>query len=236
MKKHLLFLFTLMIGLLAGATFAQIPDAALVVQDFNITPVLVTGTTLVGSFVQLAPAGALCTYAMVSVPKKTANAGKPKSKKDQIIVFKWSDLETPPARDEKGILIAGDLAFKTGTTASAIYATPSSVKINQKSEGDVDSKATIQQLDFTHPGSELEIDEFLENNLNENLGAMVIPNDTSLAKKLCGDPGAPLQIEFDSNDDNEGDKNAITLKSVMRGPKVAHYTGAIPTLDTDGGA
>lgn len=236
MKKHLLFLFTLMIGLLAGATFAQIPDAALVVQDFNITPVLVTGTTLVGSFVQLAPAGALCTYAMVSVPKKSSNAGAPKPKKDKIIIFRWSDVATMPVRDPKGVLVTADFVLDPAADAIEVYYTPGTLSAKQNSEGDVDAKAWLQEWIISHPGDSLEIDEFLANNLNENLGTLSIPFDAAEDKKLGGAPEAPLQFEAESTDDKEGVKNVITLKSTMRGPRIAHYQGAIPTLDTDGGA
>jgi hypothetical protein len=236
MKKHLLSLFTLMIGLLAGATFAQIPDAALVVQDFNITPVLVTGTTLLGSFLQLAPAGALCTYAMVSVPKKSSNAGAPSPKKDKIVVFRWGDVPAPPARDAKGIVITTDLTLDAAADAIEIYITPGTLSVKQTQEGDIDAKAWLQEISGQHPGDDILIDEFLANNINENLGLIVAPYDAAADKKLCGSPSAPLQIEAESLDDKEGNKNTITFKSTMRGPRIAHYQGAMPTLDTDTGA
>jgi len=236
MKKHIIFLLTLMVGVLAGATANQFPDSALLIQDVNITPFLVTGGSLLGSFVQLTPAGVLSTYAMVNIPKKKSNAGAPSPKKDTIIAFKWDDVETPPKRDDKGILITETFKLKKGTTSSSIYVTPGTIKVNQKSEGDTDAKATVQQIDVVHPGSSLEIDEFLENNLNENLGLLILPYETALAKKLCGAPEAPLQIESDSTDDKDGDKNNITFKSVVRGPRIAHYQGDIPVASTSEGA
>lgn len=234
MKKHLLFLFTLMIALLAGATFGQIPDAALVVQDINITPILVSGTTLIGSFVQLTPVGSLGVYAMVSVPKAGVNIGKPSPKQDKIILFRWSDT-VAPVRDENGIVIAGDLTFNDAATAIEMYATKGTISLKQSSEGDIDAKAWLQELSYDHPGNGLLIDEFLENNLNEYLGALILPYDAAADKTLCGAPEAPLQLEPESNDNKDGNKTAIVLKSVMRGPRAAHYQGAIPALDTDGG-
>ena len=39
---------------------------------------------------------------MVSVPKKSSNAGRPKGKKSYIEIFRWEDVKTY-TRDEKGV-------------------------------------------------------------------------------------------------------------------------------------
>lgn len=233
MKKHLFFLVALMFAVLAGATASQFPDTSLVVQGFNITPALVSGVSLLCSFVELAPAGALGSYAMISIPKKSSNAGKPSPKKDHIIVFRWSDVSNPPARDAKGILIVDDLVLNT-SNAISMYVTTSELAVKQNQEGDIDAKGWLQEIAASHPGDSLEIDEFLENNLNENLGLLILPFDPVADKKLCGAPEAPLQIEAESTDSKDGNKNVITFKSTMRGPRIAHYQGAIPTLDSGG--
>lgn len=44
------------------------------------------------------------TYAMVSVPKKASNAGRPKGKKSYIVIFRWEDVKTYE-RDEKGVKV-----------------------------------------------------------------------------------------------------------------------------------
>ncbi len=235
MKKHLIFLLTMMFAILAGATSTHFPDAALVVQDVNITPVLVSGVTMLGSFVELVPVGALGVYAMVSVPKGGTNIGKPSPKQDKIILFRWSDV-VAPVRDINGILIATDLTLNVGAVAIAMYATKGTISFKQTPEGDVDAKAWLQELSFDHPGNSLLIDEFLENNLNEYLGALILPYDATADKTLCGAPEAPLQIEPESMDNKDGNKTSMVVKSVMRGPRAAHYQGVIPTLDTDGGA
>ena len=44
-------------------------------------------------------------YTMVSVPKKTSNAGRPKGKKSYIVLFRWEDVKTY-TRDEKGVKVS----------------------------------------------------------------------------------------------------------------------------------
>lgn len=223
-----------MFAVLAGATASQFPDAALVVQGINITPALISGASFIGSFVELAPAGSLCSYAMISVKKKSSNAGKPSPKQDHIIIFRWSDVKKPvPLRDDKGILIVDSLIMDT-SNAISIYVTTSELLVKQNNEGDIDAKAWLQEISASHPGDSLEIDEFLENNLNENLGLLILPFDPAADKKLCGAPEAPLQIEAESTDSKDGNKNVITFKSTMRGPRIAHYRGDVPKLDSGG--
>lgn len=41
---------------------------------------------------------------MVSVPKKSSNAGRPKGKKSYIEIFRWEDVKTY-TRDEKGVKV-----------------------------------------------------------------------------------------------------------------------------------
>lgn len=230
MKKYIMFLFAMMFSVLLGATASQADGAALMVDGVNVTPFIVGGFSAFGSIVPLAPSGSLCGFAMVSIPKQKANPGKPSPKRSEIIIFRWSDVETVPIRDEKGIKIEQDFTLKAGTNAISIYATPSEIDLKQTPEGDIDAKGTIQELKFAHPGDGLELQEFLENNLNENLGALVLPFLDTDPKKLVGAPEAPLMLDPESVDNKDGNKNNITLKSVMRGPRVGYYEGAIPTL------
>jgi len=177
-------------------------------------------------------------YTMVSVEKSSDNAGAPKGKKDKVIIFRFEDVDTDnyPSRDANGILISDDIDLLSGEHAIELYLTPGTMEITQTTEGEVDSKGTIQQAVLSHPGSALEIEEFLQNNINQNLGMIVQYCDSNNPVKLLGTPCAPLQIEAESTDNNEGDKSMITFKSVMRGYRIAHYEGVIPTLDTDSGS
>lgn len=178
-------------------------------------------------------------YTPVSVPKTGANPGRPKGKDENIIIVRTSDINVFPSRDENGVKsVAGqNLTLKSGAVAIAIYATPSSIKRFDTGEGDPDAKGWINNLEFEHPGDEVALQEFLENNINENLVAISSRRNWT-GVKIHGTIEEPLQFEVDEQDDKDGLKSTIKLKSVMRGPKSMVYLGTKPTLDTDsaGGA
>jgi hypothetical protein len=171
-------------------------------------------------------------YNPVSVPKKSANAGRATGKKSFIVIFRWDDI-AQYKRDEKGVLVS-QFAFKAGKKPIAIYATNSTINSYHTSEGDPDAKGFIQHVDFEHPGSELESEEFFENNINENLGAIVINCDTA-ANSLCkiaGTPCQPLQITDSSQDNNEANKHTVQMASILRGPALGKIAkNLIPATD-----
>jgi len=173
-------------------------------------------------------------FSKVSVLKSTTNMnpGRPTSFKTKVILFEWDDVLTVPARDANGILIATDLVMKPGYPAIEMYVTPKTLKAYDTSEGDPDKKGYIQHLEFEHPGDELAYAEFAENMINRNLGAIIQKCDGS-DKRLLGTPCCPLQFQHEGQNDSEAVTNMVKFESLLRGPKVAHYNGALPTLDSD---
>lgn len=142
------------------------------------------------------------TYAMVSVPKKASNAGRPKGKKSYIVIFRWEDVKTY-TRDEKGVRVS-EFAMMEGKKPIAVYATDSTINIYHSSEGEDDARGFIHHVDYEHPGTELEHDEFVNNNINENLGAIVFGCSGEDAK-IAGTPCTPLKMtKADSQDSKEG--------------------------------
>jgi hypothetical protein len=172
-------------------------------------------------------------YSMVSVLKTSANAGRPVAFNNNIILFRWEDVQTNPARDASGILITGDLVLEAGATAIAMYATPKTIKVYDTSEGDPDKKGFIQHLEFEHPGDELAYAEFAENSINVNFGAIVRVCDGTKVR-LLGSPCCPLQFSHEGQSDSEAVTNVVKFESLLRGPKIAHYSGAIPELEGSG--
>ncbi len=138
---------------------------------------------------------------MVSVPKKSSNAGRPKGKKSYIEIFRWEDVKT----DEKGVKVTA-FEMMPGKKPIAVYATDSTINIYHSSEGEDDARGFIHHVDYEHPGTELEHDEFVNNNINENLGAIVFGCSGEDAK-IAGTPCTPLKMtKADSQDNKEGDK------------------------------
>lgn len=172
----------------------------------------------------------MTAYVFASVPKKDTNAGRPKGKKQFIILFRWADIQTY-TRDEKGVRVTG-LAFKTGKKPIAIYATGSTINAYHTSEGDDDARGFIHHVDFEHPGSSVEFDECVNNNINEDLGAAVI-DCASVDAKIAGEPCTPLKLtKADSQDSKDGDKNTINLASSLRGNTIGYIAKSLlPATD-----
>lgn len=169
-------------------------------------------------------------YSPVSISKKN-NGGRTKPKLAKIVLFRLNDAEKCPKPDTKGVLVKEDIVLKTDAKAIFIETTASTIAISQTSEGDPDNKGYKQKLEFSRPGSDdVEFEEFMENNVNEDLIAIVEYQLTGI-KKMLGYLGNPLQLSAESTDNNEGDVNKITLESVLRGSRIAFYGGAMPTVD-----
>ncbi|WP_288839017.1 hypothetical protein [uncultured Bacteroides sp.] len=172
------------------------------------------------------------TYSMVSVPKKASNAGRPKGKKSYIEIFRWEDVKTY-TRDEKGVKVTA-FEMMPGKKPIAVYATDSTINIYHSSEGEDDARGFIHHVDYEHPGTELEHDEFVNNNINENLGAIVFGCSGEDAK-IAGTPCTPLKMtKADSQDNKEGDKNTINLASSLRGGTIGHIAKSlVPATDNE---
>ena len=171
------------------------------------------------------------SYTKVSVLKKVDNAGRPVSFRDRVILFEIEDVLTFPTRDAKGVLVSGDLVMKPGKAAIEMYVTPKTLKVFNTPEGDPDKKGYIQNLEFEHPGDELEYNEFAENCINRNFAALVSRWDGTNVR-LVGSPGCPLQFADEGQNDSEAVTNVVKFTSLLRGPRIAHYTGAMPVLDS----
>lgn len=172
------------------------------------------------------------TYSLVSVPRKSNNAGRASGKKGYIYLFRWDDVATF-TKDAKGVRVTA-FAFAEGKKPIAVYATQSTINIYDTAEGDPDARGFIHHVDWEHPGSEVEFKEFLNNNVNENLGAIVI-NCAGDDCKIAGTPCTPLSISTaEGQDNNEADKTTINMASALRGDTLGVIAKSlIPVTDND---
>ncbi|WP_296261795.1 hypothetical protein [uncultured Phocaeicola sp.] len=171
-------------------------------------------------------------YAFISVPRKSNNAGRATGKKNYIYLFRWEDVKTF-TKDEKGVRVTA-FAFQAEKKPIGVYATQSTINIYDTAEGDPDARGFIHHVDFEHPGSEVEFKEFLNNNVNENLGAIVI-NCAGEDCKIAGTPCTPLSISTaEGQDNNEANKTTINLASTLRGDTLGVIAKSlIPLTDDD---
>ncbi len=171
-------------------------------------------------------------YSMISVPRKNNNAGRASGKKSYIIIFRWDDIKTF-SKDEKGVKVTA-FEFQEGKKPVAVYATDSTINIYHTAEGDDDARGFIHHVDFDHPGSEVEWDEFVNNNVNENLGAIVI-NCSGDDCKIAGTPCTPLKMSTaEGQDNNEANKTTVNLASSLRGDTLGRIAKSlIPATDNE---
>ena len=171
-------------------------------------------------------------YSLVSVPRKSNNAGRATGKKNYIVLFRWDDVATF-TKDEKGVKVTA-FEFAEGKKPIGIYATQSTINIYDTAEGDPDARGFIHHVDFEVPGSELGFKEFLNNNVNENLGAIVV-NCAGDDCKIAGTPCTPLSMSTaEGQDNNEANKTTINLASALRGDTLGVIAKSlIPLTDDD---
>ena len=171
-------------------------------------------------------------YAFISVPRKSNNAGRATGKKNYIYLFRWEDVKTF-TKDEKGVRVTA-FALQAEKKPIGVYATQSTINIYDTAEGDPDARGFIHHVDFEHPGSEVEFKEFLNNNVNENLGAIVI-NCAGEDCKIAGTPCTPLSISTaEGQDNNEANKTTINMASTLRGDTLGVIAKSlIPVTDDD---
>lgn len=163
-------------------------------------------------------------YTFVSVPRKNVNQGRPTPKKKYVMVFDFDDVATYE-RDEKNVRVTA-FSFKEGKSPIGVYASASTINPYQESSGEARQAGFLQHVDFTHPGTDEEFDAFLENNINRDLGAIVIPCDGDDAR-IAGTPCVPLVMTASSQDNNEGRNHSVQLVSEMVGSVLGHISKSL---------
>lgn len=170
-------------------------------------------------------------YTKVNVLKPGDNKGAGGDKKDKITLFDWDDVLTMPARDSKGVVIAGNIVFKPNTYMILLYTTQDKTKANVDSSGETDAKGFEQTVEVAHPGDEVAIREFRTYWLNRNIG-IIIERCSNTRKNLYGTPCAQLQMVLKAEDDKDKTLSTFTFKSIQKSQfDVADYQGTM-TYDT----
>ena len=169
---------------------------------------------------------------MVSVPRQGNNPGMPEGKKNILIIFDFDQVATF-TRDEKGVTITG-FAMMTGKTPIGMFVNESSIDAGDEVEGDAYARGFLHHVNADHPGTELAVAEFKANNVNANLGAIVVPCDPNITTcKVYGTPCAPLKMQAaNEQDTNEAHNNHFELKADQRGwPVGIMAKSLIPATD-----
>jgi len=233
--KTMMILFSLLFATILGVTISAVTGAELPVCGYDLLPVILTGGIFSASFIPINGVS-LGAYAFISV-NKPVNGGRAKPVNYNLIIFRMDDVLTFPNRDDKGVVITGDLIMKPGKSAIEIEVTPDSVQVLQDSEGETDNSGYKPTLIANRPGTTDDaFEEFLENNVNVYLGCILRYCGTSINPKLFGSECVPLKMSSKSKSDKEGDFTELTFSTMYMTSRAAIYKGTIPTLDTDSGS
>ena len=152
---------------------------------------------------------------MVSVKKQGSNPGQPRGKKNILLLFDFDKAKM--VRDEKSVKVTSLTMIGTAKPIG-MFVNQASIDAGDEVEGEAYSRGFIHHVNFDHPGTELEVAEFKGNNINGNLGAIVIGCDsTETTAKVYGTPCAPLVMQAaNEQDTNEAHNNHFELRTEMR--------------------
>lgn len=155
-------------------------------------------------------------YSMVSVPKQGNNPGMPEGKKNVVIIFDFDQVKVY-TRDEKGVTVSA-FELNTGVTPIGLFVNEATIDAGDEVEGDAYARGFIHHVNADHPGTETAVAEFKANNINANLGVIIMPCDpNATTAKIYGTPCAPLKMQAaNEQDTNEAHNNHFELKTEQR--------------------
>jgi hypothetical protein len=166
------------------------------------------------------------------IRQNVAKANKPSpgaaaAKEPNVTIVAYDDIDVWPLRDDKGVLMVGNYGMKPNAKMISLYLTPSKTKAPYESEGDEDAIVLKHKFEGEHPGSELEIMEFIQN--WTGVPCIVIYGScTDTFKKVMGTKCAPLQLKPSGQDDNDARKNMLVFEAFAKTTFVpGHYTGSL---------
>ena len=175
-------------------------------------------------------------YTKVSIPKASAGAGAPLPKNPDIILIDVDDVTAEPTRSHGDTALSGDFTLKQGAKAVKIYATPTMIAPGFEVSGEADAKGFTKKLEFTHPGDDKAVNDFIEANVNKGLIALVGNCDNG-TRKVYGSKCNPLYLGVEPTLNNEATNHKMTLQQAMADAFLPGiYTGAdVPVADTASG-
>lgn len=162
--------------------------------------------------------------------KKTAS-GSAAAKDPNVTIVAVKDILSWPARNSKKVLMAGAFTLAPNAKIAEIYLTSSKTKAPYESDGDEDAISIKQKFEGEHPGSELEINEFIADWLGEP--CIIIHGSCQDAfRKVVGTKCAPVQLKPSGQDDNDARKHMLVFEQFAKTEWLpGHYLGQLPSVE-----
>lgn len=161
-------------------------------------------------------------------------SGAPQGKSTDVVVFDFADIDKSkwPQRDAGGIRMVGEIPFLPGKYAQEIYATSSSISTPRASEGDEDAVGFTGTPEFSHPGSPLEIEEFIYARTNKQLGVAFKTGGCGGSAPyyiVFGSPCNPLGLLVEGQNNNDGVKDLMKFTQFRKANMLpGRYYGNFP--------
>jgi hypothetical protein len=147
-----------------------------------------------------------------SVPKPAAGAGASKGKNSTVTIVHKDDILAFPQYDQYGVRLIGNIVLKAGAKMHTLYMTDDFQKVSHTYEGEPDAGGFKKMFEGTHPGDEIEINEFVQNN-NEEAFLIVYDLDCNTnSRKIVGLPCNPMYLKGDFEDSKDGVKHTLKFE------------------------
>lgn len=149
--------------------------------------------------------------------------GSPQGKSTDIVIIDLDKVASWPSRDANGIKMVGNITLTTGAYIQEVYATSSTISTPRTSEGDEDMVAFTSTPEFSHPGSPVEIEEFIALNTNKRLAVAFKVGACEGQEphyKIYGTPCNPMRLIVEGQDNNEGVKDLMKFEQSRKSSKL----------------
>lgn len=158
-----------------------------------------------------------------SVPRPAPGAGAPKGKNGNVTVIYVDDILSFPGTDAGGVKLLGNIVLKAGAKMERIYVTDSTQKASHKYEGDPDAGGMLKVFEGSHPGDELEINEYVQNNIEVPVILVYDLDCGTNMRKVVGLPCNPMYLKPEFEDSNDAVKHTLMYEQRRRDRHVAKY-------------
>lgn len=163
----------------------------------------------------------------VTKPRGKGSPGAAAPKKPNITVVRVSDVLSFPERDGKKVLMLGSFVMKPNAPMFQVYMTPSTIDAPFETEGDEDAEQIKQTFKGDSPGDELELNEFIQNLLGEDV-LIISGSCVDDFKKVYGTPCAPMKLKPAGQDNKDGRKKTLSFEQAVATSLLpGHYLGEI---------
>lgn len=169
-------------------------------------------------------------YAFNDVPKDTRrkSPGAALAKDPNLTLIRTRDIVSLPQRNSKGVKMEGNFVLKPGTKAAQVYVTPSKMNPTFEGDGDEDAISVSHNIEVMAPGDALELNEFVQNNISENVIA-IYGNCLDDVKKVYGTKCAPLQLKPSFKADNDSTEHTLVFEQFQKTEELpGHFEGQLP--------